>query len=236
MKNAILITGASKRIGFYLVKKFLQDGYPVIAHYRTMSEELHTMTNPDVMKVQCDFFVEKDLSEFIATVKRVHSLRAIIHNASLYEKTSQDLVTSIKQYNDFFKIHMMVPYVISEQLRPVLQRNDGGYADIIHITDNYIKKPNPKVDLYCSTKAALSNLTLSLSKKYAPKIKVNEIAPGPILFSPNHSDSEKRAIIAKTLLKKEGGEESVYQAAHCIMCNNNMTGSVITIDGGWQLV
>lgn len=235
MENAIFITGTAKRLGLYLAARLLKEGYPVIAHYRTKSDELKNLEGKMFQTVYGDFENLETITEMIATIKNITpSLRGIIHNASYFEPTSANLNEVVVQYRNFFNVHMLAPYLINEQLVPLLTKCDSRYADIIHITDIFTERPDPKFDIYSSTKAGLSNLTRSFAKKYAPKIKVNEIAPGPILFK-NHSQVVIDKILTKTLLKTEGGLEPLYIAVKSVLENDYMTGSRITVDGGRTL-
>ena len=112
---------------------------------------------------------------------------------------------------------------------------DGEAADIIHITDINVENPTPRFDIYGATKAGLHNMTLALAKKLAPKIKVNAVAPGPVLFTEMHSGEVKQQILAETLLGKEGGAEPVYLAVKSLLNNPFITGSSIPVDGGRRL-
>lgn len=235
MENAILITGASKRLGFYVAKKLIEEGYFIIAHFRTKSEELEELDTKKSFLVHSDFNDLESIKNMVCQIKeKTTSLRGIIHNASYFEPTSEIFDEIIEQYNIFFHVHMLSPYIINELLFPLLINTKSNYADIINITDIYTNRPNPKFDIYSSTKAGLSNLTKSLAKKYSPKIKVNEIAPGPILFK-NHSQNDIDEILSNTLLKQEGGLEPLFIAIKSILDNNYMTGSQITVDGGRTL-
>lgn len=235
MKNAIFITGCSKRIGLHLTKRFLDEGHYVIAHYRKMTPELEVCKNKNVVLIPGDLTSKKDIN---AIVKRIglftRSLRAIIHNASFYEKTSSDLEEAEEQYRTFFAVHMMAPFLLNEKLRNLLE-NGEGMRDIIHITDTNASRPDPNFDLFSSTKAALENLTKSYAKKLAPRIKVNSISPGPIMFSKRESEENRKAILAKTLLNREGGAESVYKAVRAVLGNDFMTGTCLCVDGGRML-
>ena len=112
---------------------------------------------------------------------------------------------------------------------------EGCPADIIHITDINVENPTPDFDIYGSTKAGLHNMTLALAKKFGPEIKVNAVAPGPVLFTQAHSDEVRQQILAETLLGKEGGPEPVYLAVKSLLMNPFITGASIPVDGGRRL-
>ncbi len=236
LENAILVTGAGRRIGFHVAKRLHQDGQQVIAHYRTHTDEIQALSDLGITMVQADLANTESILTFIDDVKaKVTSFRALIHNASSFEPTATSLEQAAEQYDLFYTIHMKAPYLINQALQPFLKAQDNAPADIINITDINVENPTPRFDIYGTTKAGLHNMTLVLAKKYAPHIKVNAIAPGPVLFTEQHSDEVRQQMLDETLLAKEGGAEPVYLAIKSILDNPFITGASIPVDGGRRL-
>lgn len=236
LENAILVTGAGRRIGFHVAKRLHQDGQQVIAHYRTHTDEIQALSDLGITMVQADLANTESILTFIDDVKaKVTSFRALIHNASSFEPTATSLEQAAEQYDVFYTIHMKAPYLINQALQPFLKAQDNAPADIINITDINVENPTPRFDIYGTTKAGLHNMTLVLAKKYAPHIKVNAIAPGPVLFTEQHSDEVRQQMLDETLLAKEGGAEPVYLAIKSILDNPFITGASIPVDGGRRL-
>ncbi len=235
MSDPILITGAARRVGLYLAEQLLDAGHPVIAHYRTMTAELEALVARGVTAFQAELDKEEDVLALVEQV-RAHTptLRAIIHNASSYEPTIRNSRDALRQYRLFFGVHMMAPYILNEELRGLLEASSG-FADIIHITDIYAERPNPQYDIYCSTKAGLANLNKSFAKRFAPRIQVNAIAPGPILFLNSHSEEERKRILGITPLQVEGGPQAIYMAVRSLLDHHYTTGITIPVDGGRSL-
>ncbi len=76
---------------------------------------------------------------------------------------------------------------------------------------------------------------MSFAKQLAPKVKVNAIQPGPILFKKWHSEQTRERVLRETLLGEEGGVEPIGLAVEAILANDYQTGAVIAIDGGRRL-
>lgn len=236
MQNRVLITGAGRRVGLYLAQQLQQAGYLVVAHYRTETEGVQALRELGVETIQGTFDSKAAILRFADEVKtRYDSFSAVIHNASSFYVADDDLAQAADQYEQFFLVHMMAPYLINETLRPMLKGADDKPADIIHITDINAENPTSDFDVYCSTKAGLHNLTLSLAKKYAPDVKVNAIAPGPVLFSDKHTGEVKAQTLSETLLQCEGGMEPVYLAVKSVLDNPFLTGVSLPVDGGRRL-
>jgi dihydromonapterin reductase/dihydrofolate reductase len=236
LENAVLVTGAGRRVGFHIAQRLFQDGYTVIAHYRTPTPEIQVLTEMGVTVVQADLSNNVQIFAFVEQLKsHCQRFRALIHNASSFEPTSDDLEQAAEQYQQFFTIHMMAPFLINQSLQGMMAGEGEDPADIIHITDINVENPTPKFDIYGTTKAGLHNMTLALAKKYGPKIKVNAIAPGPVLFTKSHTEATIEQMLDETLLKKEGGAEPVYLAIKSILTNPFLTACSIPVDGGRRL-
>ncbi len=130
---------------------------------------------------------------------------------------------------------MQAPYLINQGLSPLLEQAQGAWADIVHMVDIYAERPRADLDLYCATKAGLSNLTLSWAQRYAPKIKVNAIAPGVISFPEGYSPAQREALLATVPLQREGGWQAIYATLQGIFANPYMTGTVLSVDGGRRI-
>lgn len=236
LENAILVTGAGRRVGFHIAKRLHQDGQQVVAHYRTHTAEIQALSDLGITIVQADLADTDSILTFIDDLKtKVSSFRALIHNASSFEPTAISLQQAAEQYDVFYTTHMKAPYLINQALQPMLMGQDDMPADIINITDINVENPTPRFDIYGTTKAGLHNMTLVLAKKYAPNIKVNAIAPGPVLFTEQHSDEVRQQMLDETLLAKEGGAEPVYLAIKSLLNNPFITGASIPVDGGRRL-
>jgi len=236
LKNAILVTGAGRRIGHHLARRLHQDGYNVLAHYRTHTTEIQTLQDIGIATIQASLSDSRAILLFVEALKeQCSSFRALIHNASSFEATSVDLTIAAQQYEQFFNVHMMAPYLINQSLSTLLVGENNNPADIIHITDINVENPTPRFDIYGTTKAGLHNMTLALAKKFAPLIKVNAVAPGPVLFTEQHSPTVRQQMLNETLLAKEGGAEPVYLAVKSLLNNPFITGASIPVDGGRRL-
>jgi len=236
LENAVLVTGSGRRIGYHIASRLHQEGYTVLAHYRTHTDEIQALEDLGIETVQAEFSSSTVILQFIEELKsRCTSFRALVHNASSFEKTADDLAIAAEQYEQFFNVHMMAPFLINQALQPLLLGVEDNPADIIHITDINVENPTPDFDIYGTTKAGLHNMMLVLAKKFAPQIKVNAVAPGPVLFTEKHSDDVRQHMLAETPLAKEGGAEPVYLAVKSLLDNPFITGASIPVDGGRRL-
>ena len=235
MQNCLLVTGAGRRVGLHLATRLHQDGYRVLAQYRSEGDGVQTLRDLGIETIQANFDNRANILNFVERLQQLGNFRAIIHNASSFTPTLDDLSLAAEQYEQFFNVHMLAPFLINQGLRQHLVGSLQAPADIIHITDINVENPTPAFDSYGSTKAGLHNLMLAQAKKYAPTIKVNAVAPGPVLFNEAHSAALIEQMLAETPLAKEGGAESVYLAVTSVLNNPFLTGVSIPVDGGRRL-
>jgi dihydromonapterin reductase / dihydrofolate reductase len=230
--NTVLITGASRRLGLYLTQAFLEQGCKVIALTRNASAELDALSSDNLHILLLDYNSETSLAAAIGSIRdQYDALSLVVHNASLFEKDAAHRDDLCGFYDELYRVHMRLPAYVNEALAPLLY-NESHPGCIVHITDIYADNPNREFGLYCSTKAALENLTKSFAKKFAPGIRVNSIAPGPLMFLPSHKEDEKKTVLEQTLLPGESGFEPILQGIRFIVDNQFVTGSSVKIDGG----
>ena len=227
-QQAILITGAGQRIGFYLAEQFLQQTpYPVVFTYRTLRPGVQALIDQGALGIQVDFQQADAVDTLMTTLReRVQSLRAVIHNASLWEPDAE-VLQQPALFHALMAVHVQLPFWLNQQCAPLLKVSKQ--ADIIHITDCKVKTGAADYAAYLASKAALSSMTQSFAKAYAPDIKVNEIAPGLILFNEKDSEAYRQQRLAKNVMPIEPGPEVIWQTVEYLMNNPYATGTVIEL-------
>ena len=128
---------------------------------------------------------------------------------------------------------MLAPYLINLHCAELLQRSTP--ADIVHISDDVVRKGSAKHPAYCASKAGLDSLTLSFASKFAPTIKVNGIAPALIMFNQQDDSQYRQKTLAKSALGIEPGAQVIYQSLRYLLDNPYVTGTTLTVNGGRHL-
>lgn len=232
--NAVLITGAGQRIGYYLAKSFLQKtAYPVLFTYRTKHQEVDELQALGAVGFQVDFTSMDEREVLIKKVeKKVKSLRAVIHNASLWLSDDAIREGGGENFNALFQLHVETPYYLNMALAPLLKASSESLTDIISLSDAGVRGASSDHIAYLSSKAALQALIKGFAKKFAPKIKVNDIAPALIMFNEEDGEAYKQKRLAQSALGVEPGPEVVWQAVQYLMNSPYTTGTVLSLDGG----
>ncbi|MCL6268867.1 dihydromonapterin reductase [Sansalvadorimonas sp. 2012CJ34-2] len=233
-KGTVLITGASRRLGLYNARRLLEAGYRVIATFRHHSSGIDELKQAGAVVLQSNLDETRSILNLIEQVKSITSdLRAIIHNASGWISDS-DNPQDNEPLAHLFKLHMEAPWLINRSLYGLL-KNYPETADIVHMTDYNALRGDEHYAAYAATKAGLESLTRSFARLYAPKVKVNAIAPYLIIMN----DHDQLAAAENTLhippMGLEPGEDVIWQSLSYILHNPYVTGTTMPVDGGMSL-
>lgn len=231
LSQAVFISGAGQRVGYYLAKRFLSDtDYPVVFSYLTERPQVSELMALGAIGIRADFLQADEVCALIERLyARVESLRVVIHNASLWQP---DSALDGEGFDALYRLHMAVPFQLNQACYRLLTASPGKVSDIMSISDDALSYGSADYSAYLATKAGLQSLSRSFAAKYAPHIKVNDIQPGLIMFNKQDSDAYKQARLAKTALGLEPGPAVVWQAVRYLMDNPYVTGTVLKLDGG----
>jgi pteridine reductase len=154
----------------------------------------------------------------------------LINNASSFYPTPVGSITG-PQWDDLIGSNLKAPLFLSQAAAPSLKARRGL---IINMVDIHGLRPLKEHPVYCAAKAGLVMLTKSLARELGPEIRVNAIAPGPVLWPEAHmDDSVKRDIIDKTALKRPGSPQDIARTALFLAADAPyITGQIIAVDGG----
>lgn len=238
LKMPIIITGGAQRLGLACAEYLIGQGEPVVVSYRRHRESIVELEKLGVHCICADFSSLEGVNEFIAQVKKDYTaLRGIIHNASEWQSES-DVVDKDRLMEKMWQIHVAAPYRMNLAFESLLYTafETGSQADIIHMTDYVAEKGSDKHIAYAASKAGLTNLTYSFAKRFAPKVKVNAIAPSLLMFNPEDGEEYRAKALNKSLLRQEPGELEGVLAVQYMLNNRHMTGRVLSLDGGRHLV
>ena len=232
--QSVLITGASRRIGLFNAKKLIEAGYQVLATYRTYTSAVKELEAAGALMIQCDLGIKENTFRLIDEVRQhTSSLRAIIHNASGWLADSQHELDT-EPMETLFHVHMEAPWLINRGLRDLLG-NSQETADIIHMTDYNALRGSEHHAAYAATKAGLESLTRSFARLYAPRVKVNAIAPYLIIMNEGDRKMAAEDTLRIPPMGLEPGESVIWKTLEYVLKTPYITGTTIPVDGGMSL-
>ena len=237
MKTA-LITGGAARIGAQIVKTLHHNQFNIIIHCnqskdkaQLLCDELNSIRANSVEIVSGNL---NNIDELDSLVSSIKSLDLLVNNASVfYPKSVED--SEMKDWDDVININLKAPFFLSKGLSKTLSKNDGS---IINIIDIHSERPLKKHAIYNISKAGLKMLTQTLAKELAPKIRVNGVSPGSILWpqdSAEISEDDKNLMLERIALHRQGSPQDIADTVLFLANSNYITGQIINIDGGRTL-
>jgi pteridine reductase len=224
-RKIALVTGGAKRIGQAICKILHESDIDLMIHYRHSADEAR--------KLQEDLVNMNVLPSLIEqTINTYGRLDILINNASSYYPTEIGQMNE-KNWNDLIGSNLKAPLFLSQLAADQLIKTKGC---IINITDTHIDKPKKNYIIYSIAKSGLATLTKSLAQELSPDVRVNAVAPGPVLWPENNeefNDIYKQRVISQTLLKKMGTPEDVAMAVKFLVLDAPfITGHILAVDGG----
>ena len=237
--KTVLITGAAKRVGRSIARELHAAGANIVVHYRLAAEaaealvgELNALRPESAACFQTDLLDHTALPGLVDfTLARFQRLDALVNNASSFFPTP---LASIDEtaWDDLIGSNLKAPLFLTQAAAPHLKAAHGA---VVNITDIHAERPLAGFPLYCAAKAGLLGLTRALAVELAPEVRVNAVAPGPILWPDDTSfDSTARDhIIDHTLLKRSGSPQDIARTVRFLLNDAPyVTGQVINVDGG----
>lgn len=239
--RAALVTGAARRVGAAIASALHARGLAVVVHYRDSATDATALVDTlNARRAGSALALRADLAQAAQARRlvdeaaaRFGGLDVVVNNASSFFPTPIQDVTE-EQFDDLIGSNLKGPVFVSAAAAVHLRARAGA---IVNITDIHARYPLRLHPVYCAAKAGLESLTRSLARDLAPRVRVNGVAPGAILW-PEHGISahERAAILASTELERLGSPEDIAGAVvYLALDAPYVTGQILSVDGGRTL-
>jgi pteridine reductase len=158
------------------------------------------------------------------------SLDILVNNASTFYPTPMSDITEI-DWDDLMGTNLKAPLFLSQAASSALRISNGV---IVNIADIHGMRPLSRHPVYSIAKAGVIMLTLSLARELGPSIRVNAVAPGPVMWPEDGMDKELQTkIVDRTALKRPGSPDDVARAVLFFATEAPyVTGQILAVDGG----
>lgn len=231
-----LVTGASRRIGRAIAECLARAGMDVAVHYRTDEDGALTTVRALEAVGRKAVVLRADLADPDACLhlveeaeERIGPLTLLVNNAGVFYRTPLARMDA-EDFDRHMEANARPVYLLSLHAGRRLKARGGGA--IVNIADAAGLTPWAGYVPYSASKAAVVSLTLGFAKALAPEVRVNAVAPGPILPSAGAPPEEGERAVASTLLGRYGQPEDVAEAVRFLAASPYVTGVVLPVDGG----
>mgnify|MGYP002641726723 CR=1 FL=1 len=234
--NVVLVTGATRRLGRLAAEVFAERGWDVVIHHRGPAAAADGTAEAVRHAGRRCWVLEADLCDAAATAGLVPAavalagrLDGLVNNASVFEpgrlKASGDALL-----DRHLTVNLRAPLVL---LREFARATDRGL--VVNLLDSRIESLDWTHFVYTLSKQALRDATRMAALELAPGIRVNGIAPGPVLPPEDLDPGYLARRVAETPLARSGGTGDVAAALRWLIDSDFVTGQVIYVDGGQHL-
>lgn len=239
-----LVTGGHRRLGAAIAVALAGAGYRIAIHGSHDAEPEPLLAQALAASGQpwhgfvADFSdpatAEGLMAEVIAHFGSAPDL--LVNSAALF---GQDRLDSVEadDLSRHFAVNASAPALLTKALAAALPTEpDGRDRSIVNILDQRLSHPHADQMAYTLSKFALAGLTQTAARVLAPHIRVNAVAPGLTLVTPDYSAGQTAQLAGTMPLARLPQPQQVADAVLYLASARATTGQVIHVDGGAHMV
>jgi pteridine reductase len=222
-----LVTGAGVRVGHAIARDLARHGWRVAAHYRTHRPRGFAAA------LEADLALPDGPAQLaVAFRARFSRLDLLVNGAAAFEALAVE-ETDAAAFDAQMDLNARAPLLLSRALAPLLARARGAIVNVSDVGGGLV--PWRGYSAYAASKAALVRITECLALELAPRVRVNAVAPGTVLWPESFTAAQRRALTARIPLGRAGDPSDVAKAVLFLADSPFITGAVLPIDGGRHL-
>jgi len=239
---AVVITGGTRGIGAGIARAFLQAGGSVMVCGRTQPDdpgELPSAAGRAAVFCQADVRdPEQAGSLMAAAVQELGRIDVVINNAGGSPEAAA-ATASPRFHQRVIELNLLAPLHVAQSANSVMQDQDGG-GSIIMIGSVSGLRPSPGTAAYGAAKAGLHHLVTSLAIEWAPKVRVNCVAPGFVetdAGADHYGDADGMAAIRRTVPLQRMATPGDVAGACLFLASQQaayVSGSTLVLHGGGE--
>lgn len=241
-RKTVIITGSSRGIGAATAEYFASKNYNVVINYNfseteanELKERLIATYNIEAIAVQADISKEEDCLRLLEETKNTfETIDCLVNNAGIAIDTTLEDKT-VENFRKILDTNLIGVFLMCKHIGTYM-KDIQGYGSIVNISStNGIDSFYPYSMDYDASKAGVISLTHNFAIEYAPKIRVNCIAPGWVNtemnkeLGPEYEKQESEGILLGRFAEPKEIAEAIYFVGEV---STYMNDSIIKVDGG----
>lgn len=238
-----VVTGGSRGIGAAIARTLADAGARVVITHRNSAEGANdvraSLSGEGHRVVQASADDTTALHALSASVSRTEGrLDVLVNNAATTRVIPHDDLEALDDdlFDTIMQTNVRGPFATVRACRALLEADGGG--TIVNISSLAGRMANGSNVAYCASKAALDNMTASLARALAPRIRVYSVAPGLVdtELTRDWAPERREMMISRTPLGRLATPEDCARAVLAAVTSlPSTTGIVIPVDGGFPL-
>jgi 3-oxoacyl-[acyl-carrier protein] reductase len=239
-RKVALVTGAATGIGRAVAIRFAQQGLAVAVNYsRSKAEANETLAEvkrhgvPGILCC-CNVAIDQAVRDMVARCRdELGGLDVLVNNAGMtrfIEHTDLEALTD-DIWDEILGVNLKGTFYCCRAALPLLRERNGTVVNVTSVAG--VQGIGSSIP-YAASKAALNCLTKSLARAFAPAVRVNAVAPGPVLtrWLADHMDQVQRSLEITPMRRAATPDDIADAVVFLALGNSLMTGQVIVVDGG----
>jgi len=234
-----LITGGASGIGEAAARAFTEAGAQVIIVDVDQARAQNTAQSlPRASAHRCDITDEAEVQQLFSQIGALD----ILFNCAGIGLVGNIEETELTEFQRLFRVNVEGTFLMTKAALPLLKKSRGSVLNMASVAGLVGVK---RRFAYCATKGAVIALTRQLAVDYPVEIRANCIAPGTVdspfveAYLEKYHQNEKEKVRAelnqRQPLGRLGRPDEIANLALYVSSSaaDFMSGSVVTIDGGW---
>lgn len=232
-----LVTGGARRIGRAVCQRLAADGHEVVVHHRTshraaseLVQELKAI-GVEAWSVSADLAGPDEAQGLVQEAGDAAGgpVEILVNNASAFPRSRFEEM-AYGDLEEMVRLHAWAPHTLARAL--AAQEVEGC---VVNLLDTRVTDYDWQHVPYHLSKRMLWDLTRLAAVRLAPRVRVNAVAPGPILAPAGTDDAAFEKLAESVPLRRTGQPEEVADAVAWLVGARYTTGQVLWVDGGRHL-
>jgi 3-oxoacyl-[acyl-carrier protein] reductase len=239
-RKSALVTGSATGIGRAVAVRLAGLGYAVAVNYSRSESEAHETASAvealgvPVLLCRADVADDAAVRAMVARCGREFGgLDVLVNNAGTTHFIAHDDLEAVtdRVWDDILGVNLKGAFHCCRAAMPLLRESGG---NVVNVTSVAGLQGHGSSIPYAASKAALNSLTKSLARAFAPQVRVNAVAPGPVAtrWLKGREDMVRQAL-ATTPLGRAAEPDDIADAVVFLATGTTLvTGQIVVVDGG----
>lgn len=243
--KVVIVTGGKSGIGYATAVRFASEGAKVIiADLRMADSEVIALKKiaDQVHFMKVDVSDEAQVSYLLEHAIAAYGRVDILVNNAGIDLAKNITETTEDEWDHLMNVNLKSVFLCSKAVIPIMKKQRAGV--IVNVASEMGIVGGSEIAAYSASKGGVIQLTKSMAIDHATDgIRINSVAPGPvatpllnsIIASSSNPEKERDSMINKTLMKRFATPEEIANVIVFLASDqaSYMTGSIVTVDGGW---
>lgn len=235
--KTVLVTGGAVRLGKAICEALADEGCHVVIHCHRSGKAAERLAAQLRRQGVRSWVVEQDLKDEASCERLIQAafqaagrVDVLVNNAAIFHKVRLEETTETELAQEF-TVNCFVPVMLARSFARRVRR-----GCVVNLLDRRIRANDPACLAYSLSKKALAAFTVEAALALAPRIRVNAVAPGPVLPPPGEGMRALYDRAGRIPMGRRVTPRDVADGVVALLRMESVTGQVLFVDGGQHLL